>query len=127
MSRTRQRGMTMWGMAMVVALIVFFTLLGLNLLPPYLENLKVQTALRNVAAQASGNSMSPEEVAEGLRKRFEIENIDQTIDLRKALKIESRGQSKKAIRIVYEVRVPLVYNLSALIEFNNSVEVRGVD
>lgn len=127
MYRTNQNGMTMWGMAVVLALIVFFTLLGLSLLPPYLDNFKVQTSLKNVAKQLDGGSMTPEEVTEALRKRFEIENLDSTIDLRKALKIEARGRNKKAIRIAYEVRVPLAYNLSALIEFNNIAEVKSVE
>lgn len=122
-----QRGMTMWGMAMVIALIVFFTLLGLKLFPPYMDNFKINTALQNVGKQASGSTLSQEEVVEGLRKRLEIENVDTVLDLRKALKIEAAGRGTKVIRVTYEVRVPLAYNITALLDFNNSVEVRGVE
>lgn len=122
-----QRGMTMWGMAMVIALIVFFTLLGLKLFPPYMDNFKINTALQNVGKQSSGGTLSQEEVTEALRKRLEIENVDNALDLRKSLKIESAGRGTKVIRVAYEVRVPLAYNITALLDFNNSVEVRGVD
>ena len=122
-----QRGMTMWGMAMVIALIVFFTLLGLKLFPPYMDNFKINTALQNVGKQPGVGSMSQEEIMESLRKRLEIENVDGTLDLRKALKIEARGRGGKAIRVVYQVQVPLAYNITALLDFDNSVEVRAVD
>lgn len=122
-----QRGMTMWGMAMVIALIVFFTLLGLKLFPPYMDNFKINTALQNVGKQPGAGSMSQEEIMEALRKRLEIENVDGTVDLRRALKIEARGRGGKAIRVVYQVQVPLAYNITALLDFDNSVEVRGVD
>ena len=122
-----QRGMTMWGMAMVIALIVFFTLLGLKLFPPYLDNFKINNALQNVGKQPGVGSMSQEEIMESLRKRLEIENVDGTLDLRKTLKVEARGRGGKAIRVVYQVQVPLAYNITALLDFDNSVEVRGVD
>lgn len=122
-----QRGMTMWGMAMVIALIVFFTLLGLKLFPPYMDNFKIDNALQNVGKQPGVGAMSQEEIVESLRKRLEIENVDGTLDLRKALKIEARGRGGKAIRVVYQVQVPLAYNITALLDFDNSVEVRGVD
>lgn len=123
----QQRGMTMWGMAMVIALIVFFTLLGLKLFPPYMDNFKINTALQNVGRQPGAGSMTQEEISEALRKRLEIENVDNALDLRKALKIEARGRGGKVIRVVYEVKVPLAYNITALLDFDNSVEVRGVD
>lgn len=122
-----QRGMTMWGMAVVIALIVFFTLLGLKLFPPYMDNFKINTALQNVGKQSGVGTMSQEEITESLRKRLEIESLDEAVDLRKALKIEARGRSAKAIRVVYEVRVPLAYNITALLDFDNSIEVRGVE
>lgn len=124
---SNQRGMTMWGMAMVIALIVFFTLLGLKLFPPYMDNFKINTALQNVGKQPGVGSMSQEEIVESLRKRLEIENVDGALDLRKTLKIEARGRGGKAIRVVYQVQVPLAYNITALLDFDNSVEVRGVD
>lgn len=123
----QQRGMTMWGMAMVIALIVFFTLLGLKLFPPYMDNFKINTALQNVGRQPGVGSMTQEEISDSLRKRLEIENVDNALDLRKALKIEARGRGGKAIRVVYQVQVPLAYNITALLDFDNSVEVRGVD
>lgn len=120
----KQNGMTMWGMAMVLGLIAFFTLLGLNLIPPYLQNFKVRTALQNIAKQSDTSAMSREEIVTAVQKRLEIDSIDDMIDVNKHLKIESRGKMK-IIRIAYEVRVPLAYNITALLDFNEHVETRS--
>ena len=118
----KQAGMTMWGMMIVIALIVFFTLLTLKLLPPYLENAKVHAALKSLSRQPGIGAAPPEELMSMLQKRFDVEDITR-VDLRKDLKIEAKNKVK-TIRVSYETRVPLVYNISALLEFNNSVEVK---
>lgn len=120
----KQSGMTMWGMAVVIALIVFFTLLGLKLTPPYLEFFKVKSVLNSVGKQSG--SATREELLATLEKRFDIDEVH-AVDLRKDFTIENRGASRRILRIAYQVRVPLAYNITALLDFNSSVEVRGVE
>jgi hypothetical protein len=118
----KQAGMTMWGMTIVVGLVVFFILLTLKLTPPYLENARVQATLKNLSKQPGIGAAAPDELMSMLQKRFDVEDITR-VDLRKAFKIEGNNKLK-TIRISYEARVPLAYNISALLEFNNSVEVK---
>lgn len=120
----KQAGMTMWGMAVVMALIAFFTLLGLKLLPPYLEFFKVKSVLQSVGKQAGSGSR--EELIQTLQKRFDIDEVH-AVDLKNDLTIENRGPSKRIVSIAYEVRVPLAYNITALLDFTDSVEVQGVE
>lgn len=121
----RQQGMTMWGMAMVAVLVVFFLMLLLKLLPPYLQNMKVKTALDNVSKQPNIGALSREEIINMLQRRLDIEDVDK-VDLRKDLKIEVKNRDK-IIRVAYETRVPMAYNISALLEFDNQVQVRNVE
>ncbi len=121
----RQAGMTMWGMMLVIALIVFFTVLTLKLLPPYLENAKVKAVLEAISRQPGIGAAPQEELAALIQKRFDIEDVTR-VDLRKDLKVEIKNRTK-TIRVDYETRVPLVYNISALLEFNNSVEVKQIE
>jgi hypothetical protein len=121
----KQAGLTMWGLTIVIALIVFFTLLTLKLLPPYLENAKVHTALKSLSRQPGIGVAPPEELMAMLQKRFDVDDIDR-VDLRKALKIEAKNKVK-TITVSYETRVPLAYNISVLLEFSNSVEVKQVE
>lgn len=123
--RHYQKGMTMWGMAGVLGLIAFFTLLILNLLPPYLENMKVKAALESVARQPDVGALPREEIITMLQRRFDIEDV-RRVELNKDLKIEANNRNK-VIRVAYQVQVPLAYNISALLAFDNSVEVGRVE
>lgn len=117
-----ERGMTIWGMAFIVVLVGFFALMALKLVPPYMQNFKIKTALAELKNQAGG--MSREEIVNALQKRFDVDDVD-NVDPRTALKIES-GNRVRILRIAYQVKVPLFYNISALIDFNDSVEVANV-
>lgn len=123
--QSKQMGMTMWGLAMMIAVGIFFLLLTLKLLPPYLENMKVRTALENVTKQANVGGMPKEELMGMLQKRFDIEDV-RLVDLRKDLKVETQNRVK-TISIAYEARIPLAYNISALLAFDNRVQVKAIE
>lgn len=120
-SRMNQRGISFWGLIMVAALVVFFTLMFFKLLPPYIENAKVKTALENVSRQPNAINMEKGEIKAALDRRFSIEDINE-IDLSKVLFVEKKPGAT-IIRITYERRVPIAYNITALLEFNDSVQV----
>ena len=109
----------MWGMFTISLMVVFFALLLFKLIPPYLQDLKVKTALDSIEQQA-GSGMSNPEIMTALRKRFDIDDIEH-VDL-SDITIQRRGVLK-IIRIEYEAVVPLVLNISALMEFDHSAEV----
>lgn len=123
-TQARQNGMTMWGLSMVMALIVFFTLLGLKLGPPYISHGKIVTALKSLEKQPMPGGFSKDEVRKALERRFTIDDVTH-VDLRKDLYFEKKPGNIIVVRIAYDVRVPMVYNITALIEFDNSVELRG--
>ena len=122
-TRTTQKGMTFWGLLVVFALIAFFTILTLKLLPPYIEYGKVKTALENVAHQPDAGSMERADIKNALDRRFTIEDVND-VDLNKNLFVEKKP-GVTTIRIAYERRVPLAYNVTALIEFDHSVQVNA--
>jgi hypothetical protein len=85
--------------------------------------MKIQGALTSLGRQPDAGSMSIPEIQEAIRKRLEIDNAD-NFDLGSALTITARGRNK-VIRINYESVTPILFNISALITFDHSVEVRG--
>jgi hypothetical protein len=119
----RQTGMTMWGMLYVVGSLSFVLFIMFKLIPPYLDDLKVSSALESLGRQPNAGSMPYAEIAEAIRKRLEIDSAD-SFDLSKSLTVEQRGKSKR-IRINYESVTPVVSNMSILITFDHSVDVRG--
>jgi len=125
-NRKRQTGMTMWGLLFVLGTLAFFLFLGFKLFPPYMTDLKVKSALDSLGQQADAGTMSVPEIREAIRKRLEIDSADDLFDLNKVLTVEPRGRVK-IIRFSYESVIPMAYNISALIDFDHSIEVRGSD
>jgi Domain of unknown function (DUF4845) len=113
----QQRGMTMWSTAFVVGVAVFFLFLFFKLLPPYLEDLKIRTAIDGLAAEPGVGTMPKTEVVSRLEKRFDIDNVTNVKS--NQLAIETRGKAKYMV-LSYEVVVPMAYNVSALLEFDHA-------
>jgi hypothetical protein len=121
----RQAGMTMWSLLFVLGTLAFFLFLFFKLLPPYMDDFKIDSALSSLARQPEAGTMANSEIQEAIRKRLEIDNAD-TFDLSKTLSISTRGKMK-VIRINYETVVPMAFNVSALLSFDHSIEVRGAE
>jgi hypothetical protein len=122
--RHKQSGVTFWGFAMVSFLIGFFTLLFLKLVPPYMENAKVKTALENLIKQPNAANMTKVEIVDALQRRFDVDDVSRAnlkTDLTITKSADGRGTK---LRIAYEVRIPLVYNISALLNFDENAEAR---
>lgn len=121
-----QRGMSIWSASFVIGVFAFIVFLIFKLFPPYMESFKVKNALNSVTKSTEIGSMSKADISTALAKRFDIDNID-TVDPVKHLFIDSRGRNTRAIRITYEVVVPLFYNVSLLLDFEYAREVRGTE
>ena len=123
--KSRQQGMTMWSLAFVLGVIAFVIFLIFKLLPPYVEDMKVRAALDGIARQDNAGAMTRAEIASALSKRFDIDNVD-TVKPDQHLTVE-RAVGKKIIRISYEVVIPMVSNISLLLDFNHIREVASVE
>ncbi|GMQ89920.1 MAG: hypothetical protein BMS9Abin10_0257 [Gammaproteobacteria bacterium] len=123
--RSRQSGVTMWAMISISVLVIFFGLLVIKLVPPYLADLKVRGALASIEREAKGRSMNNAQILLALEKRFDIDSITH-VNVREDVVIERSGRTK-IVRIAYEVQVPLAFNISALLEFDHSAEVRAFE
>lgn len=123
--RANQAGLTMWGLISVSFLIVMFALLLFQLLPAYLSDLKIGSALQSIQKQAQQGGMTKAEIITALEKRFDIDSVTH-INPRQDVIIQKRG-NRSVISIAYERQIPLVGNISALLEFDHSVEVPAVE
>ena len=119
----RQGGWTIWGLVMVVGLVAFFALLGLRLIPPYMDNYKIYQALQNVAWQDGVGTDSRIGIVRRLERILYIDYADEVVNLKETLVVEKK-RDKTTLIISYEVVVPLAFNVSALLEFDNRADVR---
>lgn len=124
MSASRQRGMSMWSAMFVIGVVAFFLFVFFKLIPPYLEDMKVGSALDSLARDPNIGSMSKGEIMEGLSKRFDVDNV--TAVKPGQLELKPMGKMKSLV-MNYEVVVPLFYNISLLLEFSHARQVRSAE
>lgn len=121
LTRDKQQGMTFWGLSVAALIFIFFVMLFLKLLPPYMEYGKVKTALDGIAKQPGTSEMGKAEIMAAFDRRFNIDSVD-NIDLKTAVTVDKKPTGM-TIRFKYERRVPLAYNVTALLEFDDTAQV----
>lgn len=118
----QQAGWTIWTALSVAFLIAVFALLFMRLFPPYMDNLKIQEALEKVADDPRVGAMNRRAIINELDNILYIDFAHEVVDLKEALIVEKKKQNM-TISVDYEVVVPLIYNISALLDFQNQVDV----
>mgnify|MGYP002713029032 CR=1 FL=1 len=117
-----QRGMTAIGILLVLSLIAFFTLLALRLTPPYLENFSVSSSLKSLQQEPGIRQKSSMEIRKLLNRRLQINDVTHVQKEHVTI-----GKDKKTglmtVRVEYEVRVPVLLNVDAVVRFSDSVEM----
>lgn len=120
LSPNRQQGLTLISTLLLLGLIGFFVLLGVKVIPVYLDHSKVANALSALEKSGNVEGQTEFEIRNNLAKRFNLNYVyDVTQD---DIKITKSGSYLK-VAIQYEVVKKLVGNLSVLAEFNDVVEV----
>ena len=118
----KQKGATMWALISVSALVVLFALITIKLIPAYLDNNKVRSALESMAETPGAVNMSRNQILGKIDNILYIDMANDLLDLNQTLTI-TKTKTHKVVSINYERVIPMAYNLSALLDFENSVEI----
>ena len=113
--RNGQAGLTLIGFLFVAAVVVVIALVGFRILPSYIEYFSVKKAVAGALEDAVDGQ--PATVRRFFERRVSAEYID-SIDWRD---LEVTKQNNQIVgTISWEKRMPLVYNVSLLLEFEVS-------
>ena len=115
----QQRGMTAIGWMLVLALIGFFTLMGLRMVPAYLEYYKVISSLESLEKE-SGFS-SPGDIRKLLGRRFEISYVNAITP--GDVKIKTSGD-QFVVTAAYKKTEHIMGNAYVLMDFEKQVKVK---
>jgi hypothetical protein len=119
-SLKRQNGMTAIGWLIVLALIGFFVLLTLRMLPSYLEYYKVVSTLDSLKKE--GTMSSPAEIRRLIDRRFNISYVEAIQP--KDVIIKPVGPNYQVIAD-YESRKHIFANVDVVMSFYKEVLVSG--
>ncbi len=118
---SRQRGITLLGLVIVLTVVGFAAFVGMKLFPVYQEYFSVVQGMKSVAAQPGVNRRQPQEITEMLMKRFYISYVE-SVKRQHIKVIKKQGVT---LQIQYEVRRPLIGNLDFVAKFDKSIELTG--
>ena len=125
MKRT-QGGMTLIGFVIVLGVIGFFAYIAMRLVPMYSEYYAVKQALKGLEAEPGIANRDPAKIQDLFFRRLYISYAENVKP--EHVKIE-RVDGGWNMRVDYEVRKPLIYNLDVVGKFATSEELtnRGPD
>ncbi len=112
-----QKGLSSLSWLTVLAVSGFVAMCVFRLTPSYMDDRYIKEALRSLADDASQvDELTNSEIRKQLSSFFMVNNI------RSQAASDVKIQRKKGYILVsmqYEVRVPMMYNVSAVMSFNN--------
>ena len=108
----RQRGLSMIGFLFVAAVLMVCALLAFRMIPSYIEYYTVQRALEE--ALASGD-LSPTTIRRAVERKLSADYVDSVTA--KDVQVTKSG-NKVTASLSWESKLPLVHNVSLLMEFN---------
>jgi Tfp pilus assembly protein PilV len=111
--RRRQRGLSMIGFLFVAAVVLVVALLAFRMIPAYIEYYSVEKALQG--AMADTNDLTLASVRRAVDRRLGADYVDsvQASDVQ----LTKNGNTFTA-EVAWEKRLPLVYNVSLVLDFN---------
>ena len=118
----KQQGATVVGMLFIAALVGSALILAAKLVPAYLEFMSVKRIFGSMASSGDLKSMSPKELQASFFKRADVSDV-------KSVKPEdltvSREGNTSVIAVEYSIKVPIVANISACMDFAASSSAQG--
>ena len=113
----KQCGMTMLSWLIVLAVVVFFILVGIKMVPTYLENYSIKQVLENMQNDRKVRTMSPAEMKKSFFKRLKINSVYE-FD-RNAIKIKKEKFGTR-FALDYEIRKPVAGTVAIVMTFSES-------
>ncbi|MES9857196.1 MAG: DUF4845 domain-containing protein [Sedimenticola sp.] len=116
----KQQGVTFTGWLIVLALIGFFAMVGMKILPIYLQNYSVRTVVQSLKGEALITRKSPQEIKKIIMRRFDINGL---YDLKRDHVSVKVSSGILDVAVVYTVRRTMVGNLDIMVSFNEKIRL----
>jgi hypothetical protein len=120
MLQRTQRGMSLLGFIIVLAMVLCFAYLGLRIVPIYLEYYSVVSAMNGVAAERGSSQLSPYDIRVKILNRLYMSYTDANVGEEDIRIVRRDGVN---VRITYEVRKPIIGNVDVIAAFDKQVKL----
>ena len=118
MNHHKQRGLSTLAWLVVIAVAGFFLTALFKIGPIYLENWTVHKLMVQIQDEPDAGKMTPAQIRDKLSKKLTINGVERVhIQDIKFRREQGRGV---LIDASYEVRVPFMFNIDAVVKFPNN-------
>lgn len=121
-SRGRQSGLSIPGMLIVMIMVGFFIMCAIRMAPPYFEYLSVKDIVARMVMEHDAETQSLGQIR---RKIANIFNSNQIYELQPEEVEIFRKKGKTFIDANYEVRIPIMGRIDAVLKFDDLLYVMG--
>lgn len=116
----KQSGMTLISMMLLAGLVGMIGYGILQLVPVYLNQMKVKSILNGLESEFVGQEVSPMQVMNAIDKRLNIEMV--SVPARQDFKVTKTDHGLR-VQVDYTREVPYLGNLSIVAAFDDAVEI----
>lgn len=118
-----QRGITLIGFVVVLAVVGLFAYAGMKVFPIYEQFFSVRSAMKGVASEPGVADMDPAKIKDLFFRRLYVNYADE--DLKpENVKIDRKDRGY-TMTVIYEVRRPLIADLDIVGKFNETQDLIG--
>jgi len=121
-TRHNQRGMSIPGMLSIAIMVGFFIMCIIRMAPPYFEYLSVRNIIEQVVME---HEPQTESIGQIRRKISNMFNSNQIYELQPKEVEVFRKDGKTFIDASYEVRIPVMGRIDAVLKFDDLMYVTG--
>lgn len=115
-----QKGFTFWSLSMTFIAAGFVAVIGMKLIPAYLEFFSVKKALATLKKDPNFNQMNKGDLQLAYSKTARIDNIRAVAP--DDLDVSKDESGATVVSVEYQVKIPMVYNITALLDFAASTD-----
>ena len=110
----KQRGVSLTGLIITLAVIGFLAVMGAKLLPAYIEYFSVKKVFAAMVQNGDTKGTVPE-----IRRSYDTRNAIENVKSVQGADIEiTREGGEAVLTAAWSVKIPMVANISACIDFN---------
>ena len=120
MKMQQQKGMSLVGFLVVLAMVVFVAYLGMRIMPIYLEFYSVKQAMNGIADESGSANFSPFDIKQKMLNRLYVSYSDGTVGVEDIKVVRNNGVW---LQVKYERREPVLGNMDVIAAFDERVRL----
>lgn len=122
--KSKQSGVTLIGFLFIMAIVGFFGYMAMKLLPSYSEFMGVTKAMNQLATEGT-NGKTLDDLRRGLMFKMGFQYVDDATIKPSDITVKRDAGGTSQLQVVYDKRIPFMYNIDFLLHFEKSVALQG--